>query len=170
MYVYYSCDLWNYANWILSHVFFNMLLTSYFMVKEAKYVVEGWVQSSDKLSARKKKILICIYLVYLTQQIWLVILKRPLHNWKYFFPTWISRQTKINFYYIKIFMHNKLILIFQNVFPVWVAAKIYLTTNLLWPMTKQFFAPIAMPRKKPFVAPPVKDLLFLEKAKKRRQG
>ena len=31
-----------------------MLLTSYFMVKEAKYVVEGWVQSSDKLSARKK--------------------------------------------------------------------------------------------------------------------
>ena len=55
MYVYYSCDLWNYANWILSHVFFNMQLTSYFMVKEAKYVVEGWAQSSDKLSAKKKK-------------------------------------------------------------------------------------------------------------------
>ena len=32
-----------------------MQLTSYFMVKEAKYVVEGWAQSSDKLSARKKK-------------------------------------------------------------------------------------------------------------------
>ena len=169
MYVYYSCDLWNYANWILSHVFFNMQLTSYFMVKEAKYVVEGWAQSSDKLSAKKKNMLICIYLVYLTQQIWLVILKGPLHNWKFFFPTWISRQTKI-ICYIKIFMHNKLILIFQNVFPVWVAAKIYLTTNLLWPMTKQFFAPIAMPRKKPFVVPLVKDLLFLEKAKKRRQG
>ena len=31
-----------------------MQLTSYFMVKEAKYVVEGWAQSSDKLSAKKK--------------------------------------------------------------------------------------------------------------------
>ena len=47
------------------------------MVKEAKYVVEGWAQSSDKLSAKKKNMLICIYLVYLTQQIWLVILKGP---------------------------------------------------------------------------------------------
>ena len=48
-----TCEIMQIESYLM--FFFKMQLTSYFMVKEAKYVVEGWVQSSDKLSARKKK-------------------------------------------------------------------------------------------------------------------
>ena len=48
-----TCEIMQIESYLM--FFFNMQLTSYFMVKEAKYVVEGWAQSSDKLSAKKKK-------------------------------------------------------------------------------------------------------------------
>ena len=55
-----------------------MQLTSYFMVKEAKYVVEGWAQSSDKLSAKKKNAdLHILSISYSTNLVGHIILKGP---------------------------------------------------------------------------------------------